>query len=76
MEKNKWTDGSEFIHCSGSSSDGRTNRWKITCPECGTTNQPVTTMLNFQTIRRKKKSCGMVISINYNKRIIFLEDEL
>lgn len=62
------------VHFIGLSSDGRTNRWRITCPKCGKDTIPPTTMLPDQQFRCERgKKCNANIYVNYNDEIIRIQ---
>lgn len=53
--------------CIGSSHDGRTNRWRITCPVCETRFEPQTTMFNEQGLECPKPRCQSQLLADYRK---------
>ena len=46
------------------SRDQRTNKWELTCSECGKRFEPPTTMLSY--VYETCPKCGHVAGINYN----------
>ena len=52
------------FYVNGTSSDERTNKWRVNCKKCNQWFEPSTTMLAVQTIKCK---CGIEETINYNK---------
>ena len=56
----------------GPSSDGRTNRWSIKCPKCGTIFYPTTTMLANRHEQCPRMSCLSEMLVNYNDRSVTL----
>lgn len=50
----------------GESRDGRTNRWRVTCPACGHEFEPPTTRLRYQHMNCSKPKCGREMSTDYN----------
>lgn len=48
----------------GSSRDHRTNRWKLTCPECGQQHEPPTTLLRHSV--EECPLCGHTAWVDYN----------
>jgi hypothetical protein len=53
-------------HLTGLSTDGRTNRWYVTCKKCGKQFEPPTTMLATQLIVCPNSKCKEEEVINYN----------
>ena len=47
----------------GESSDGRANRWRITCKTCKKHQEPQTTLMRYQRIQC---ACGVAETIDYN----------
>jgi rRNA maturation endonuclease Nob1 len=56
----------------GLSSDLRTNRWRITCPACGKTFEPQTTMFNQQSLQCPSGRCGKQMVADYGREVVFL----
>lgn len=50
----------------GPSRDQRTNRWMVTCPVCGFSHEPNTTMCRVQDLVCPKSSCKASLIANYN----------
>lgn len=48
----------------GNSYDGRTNRWRLTCPKCNYTFEPLTTM--FALHEESCPKCQYSEVVNYN----------
>ncbi len=48
----------------GTSSDGRTNRWRVTCPNCGRQCEPPTTRLGWQGITCDNRKCLAYLRID------------
>lgn len=51
----------------GASSDGRTNRWQVTCPACGNQFSPQTTRMSTQELDCPKNKCGASMAAYYNE---------
>ena len=51
----------------GISSVYRTNVWSISCPYCGQSFKPQTTMMAFQNLTCPNKKCKRNFSVNYNE---------
>lgn len=56
----------------GHSSDLRTNRWRITCPACGKTFEPQTTMFAQQSLQCPAARCGKHMRADYNIGTVWL----
>lgn len=54
----------------GDSRDGRTNRWRVTCPTCRHEFEPLTTRLATQSLICEK--CEALLQANYNIGIVRL----
>jgi phage terminase large subunit GpA-like protein len=57
---------STVAKCIGSSHDGRTNRWRVTCPACGHAFEPLTTRLATQHLQCPKPKCNAGMFADYN----------
>lgn len=53
--------------CVGSSVDKRTNRWKLTCPECCKEHEPRTTLLARSP--EECPHCGYQAWVDYNDKV-------
>lgn len=51
------------LEWAGTSADGRTNRWKLTCPNCGQQQYPRTTLMNENT--HNCTSCARLLLCDY-----------
>lgn len=49
----------------GTSSDGRTNKWRITCPACGCEFTPQSTMLRWQHMVCPRIKCSAELHADY-----------
>lgn len=56
--------------CIGASSDGRTNRWRLTCPRCGGQFEPPTTMFNRQGLDCPRRLCGAALLADYEAETV------
>lgn len=63
---------SEYIRWIGHSSDYRTNRWQLTCPRCGHSFSPATTMFARQILHCERAKCNAEIYVDYNDQIVKL----
>lgn len=63
---------SEQVFRLGLSSDHRTGRWRITCPECGKQFEPVTTMRNYQVVSCPIPKCSAELYIDYGREKVEL----
>lgn len=54
----------------GPSSDGRTNRWRVTCPRCETTFEPETTMFRSQSLECPSGRCKAHLVAQYNDGLV------
>lgn len=52
--------------CVGSSRDGRTNKWRVTCPSCAKEFIPQTTRLATQWLDCPNTKCKASMLANYN----------
>lgn len=59
--------------CIGASNDGRTSRWRITCPDCGHLFEPQTTYLATQEVECPGKHCGAWMIARYNDDVVELK---
>lgn len=50
----------------GLSTDGRTNRWQVSCPVCGKEFIPVTTRCSTQQLTCPNPRCRAELLANYN----------
>lgn len=50
----------------GRSYDGRTNRWRVTCPECGNKFEPKTQISAIQYLDCPKPKCNAAMVARYN----------
>lgn len=50
----------------GRSSDGRTNRWGVTCPACQRNFEPQTTMFKTQSLECRNARCCARMVAHYN----------
>jgi hypothetical protein len=57
---------STIARCIGSSYDGRTNKWRVTCPACMYAFEPQTTRLATQYLQCPKSKCNAEMVANYN----------
>jgi hypothetical protein len=57
---------SPYLTYLGPSSDLRTNRWRITCPTCGSSFEPPTTMFARQVLECTRPKCKSSLSVDYN----------
>ena len=63
---------SPYLTYLGPSSDLRTNRWRITCPTCGVSFEPPTTMFARQALDCSKLKCKTRLSVDYNLGTVFV----
>jgi len=54
------------------SRDGRTNRWRITCPKCGEQFEPLTTRFSTQGLDCPAKKCHAHMLVDYNNETVRL----
>lgn len=58
----------------GRSIDGRTNRWRVTCPSCQKSFVPVTTMFKSQSLDCPHRGCGGRMVAHYDDDIVVVGD--
>ncbi len=51
----------------GLSSDRRTNKWRVTCPNCGKEFVPPTTMLRWQELQCENRKCLAELRADYTE---------
>ncbi len=50
----------------GLSADGRTQRWRVVCPQCGTAFEPGTTLRAHQHLTCPQNKCDAEMIAHYN----------
>lgn len=58
----------------GRSSDGRTNRWRVTCPRCGKSFEPTTTMFKSQSLVCPNGRCNALMIAHYDDDIVVIAE--
>jgi phage terminase large subunit GpA-like protein len=56
----------------GRSSDYRTNRWRVVCPNCGREFNPQTTLMSKQGLTCPFPKCAAEMHADYNNGVVKL----